>query len=220
MNEQYLQEQINLLNHKMDLVLDSLNLQNQKAESVEDLLADLQIVGKDMYDTAVVELENQQVEIDIDQLKQLGIKLLQNVDNISDILSLFESSIDFVKDAAPLARNSIIDLTRNLHKVEQKGYFEFFREASRIIDNVVTNFSSEDVRLLADNIVTIMGTLKNFTQPEIMHSVQNALKVYQSIDVKDTPEYSVFKLIRELNKPEMKKAMGFMVAFMKNMSKE
>jgi uncharacterized protein YjgD (DUF1641 family) len=220
MNDQNIQEQINQLNQKMDLVLDSLDRQNRKAESVEDLLADLQIVGKDMYDTAVVELEDQQVEVDLEQVKNMGIKLLLNINNIADILSLFESSVDFVKDAAPLARESIIDLTHKLNVIEQKGYFEFFAEVSRIIDNVVTHFTAEDVRLLADNIVTIVGTLKKLTQPELMCSVQNALKVYQSIDSKNAPEYSIFKLIRELNKPEMKKAMGFMVLFMKNMTKE
>ncbi len=220
MSDQNIQEQINLLNLKMDLVLDSLNQQNRKAESVEDLLADLQIVGKDFYDTAVVELEDQQVEVDMDQVKNLGIKLLLNINNIADILSLFESSVDFVKDAAPLVRESFIDFTHKLNEIEQKGYFEFFTELSRIIDNVVTHFTAEDVRLLADNINTIIDTFKNLTQPDVMYSVQNAMKVYQSIDIKNAPEYSIFKLIREFNKPEMKKAMGIMVLFMKNMTKE
>ncbi len=220
MNEQHIQEQINMLNQKMDLVLDTLHQQNQKAESVEDLIADLQIVGKDMYDSAVVELENQRVELDIEEVKLLGIKLLHNVNNISEIITLFESSVDFVKDAAPLARESIIDLTHKLHEFEQKGYFEFFKESLKILDNVVANFSKEDVSLLADNIVTIVNTIKNLTQPEMMQSIQNALKVYQSLEIKNAPEISVFKLIRELNKPDMKKAMGFMVMFMKNISKE
>ncbi len=218
MNEQNIQEQINSLNHKMDLVLDSLNQQNRKAESVEDLLADLQIVGKDMYDTAVIELENQQVEMDIDQMKNLGIKLLQNIDNISVMLSLFESTVDLAKDVGPIVRESIIDFTGKLNEFEQKGYFEFFKETGQIIDNIVTNFSRDDVRLLADNIVMILNTVKNLTQPEVMQSLQNALKVYSSMETNNVPEYSIFKLMRELNKPEMKKAMGFMVTFMKNMS--
>jgi len=218
MNETDLQAQINQLNRKMDLVLDVVTRQQQKTESVEDLLSDLQIVGKDMYDTAVVELENQQVEIDVDEVKQLGIRLLHNIENIGVVLSMFESMVDFTKDAGPLVRESIIDMTKRLHEFEQKGYFAFLTEATKVIDNVVTAFSKDDVAQLADNIVSILNTVKSLTQPEMMHAMDNALKAYKSMEMESVPEYSVFKLMREINKPEMKKAMGFMVTFMKNIS--
>lgn len=218
MNETDIQAQINQLNRKMDLVLDVVTRQQQKTESVEDLLSDLQIVGKDMYDTAVVELENQQVEIDVDEVKQLGIRLLHNIENIGVVLSMFESMVDFTKDAGPLVRESIIDMTKRLHEFEQKGYFAFLTEATKVIDNVVTAFSKDDVAQLADNIVSILNTVKSLTQPEMMHAMDNALKAYKSMEMENVPEYSVFKLMREINKPEMKKAMGFMVTFMKNIS--
>lgn len=218
MQEVDLQEQINQLNKKMDVVLDIVTQQQQKTESVEDLLADLQIVGKDMYDTAVVELDNQQVEIDVEEIKNIGIRLLHNIENIGVMLNVFESAVDFTKDAGPLVNESIIDLTKRMHEIEQKGYFEFFAEAGRVIDNVVMAFSKEDVAQLADNIVTILNTVKSLTQPQMMRAFDNALKAYNSMEMENVPEYSVFKLLREINKPEMKKAMGFMVTFMKNIS--
>ncbi len=220
MDNQNIQEQINQLNRKMDLVLESLNQQNRKAEQVEDLFADLQIVGKDMYDTAVVELENQQVELDIDQLKFLGLKLLNNINDITVMLSVFESTVDFAKDAGPLVRESIIDMTKKLHEFEKKGYFEFLSEIGKMIDNLICHFSKDDVALLADNIVLIVDTMRKVTQPEMMHSIQNALNIYQHIDRDNVPEYSLFKLLKEMNRPEMKKMMGLAVNFMKEMSKE
>jgi uncharacterized protein YjgD (DUF1641 family) len=38
--------------------------------------------------------------------------------------------------------------------------------------------------------------------------------------MEDIPEYSLFKVMREMNKPEMKRALGFFITFMKNMSKQ
>ncbi len=219
MDNQNIQEQINKLNLKMDLVLKSLDQQNRKAESVEDLFADLQIIGKDMYDTAVVELENQQVELDIDQLKYLGLKLLNNINDITVMLSVFESTVDFARDAGPLVRESIIDMTKKLHEFEKKGYFEFITEIGKVVDNLVTHFTKDDVASLADNIVLIVDTMRKMTQPEMMLSMQKALDVFNSIDKEKVPQYSLLKLIKELNKPEMKKAMGFAVAFMKSISK-
>ncbi len=220
MENKNIQEQMNELNQKMDLVLESLTQQHRKTEQVEDLFADLQVVGKDMYDTAVVELENQQVELDVDQLKNLGLKLLTNVEDISVMLSLFESLVDFARDAGPLFREWVIDATKRLNEFEQKGYFEFFGELGRLVDNLVTHFSKEDVAALADNIVIIIETIKSMTQPEIMKSVQKVLEVYNQFDKEKIPEYSLVKLIRELRKPEMKKSMGMMVSMAKNLYKE
>ena len=38
--------------------------------------------------------------------------------------------------------------------------------------------------------------------------------------MENIPEYSIFKVMREMNKPEMKRALGFFVTFMKNMGAE
>ena len=41
-----------------------------------------------------------------------------------------------------------------------------------------------------------------------------------SMEMDNVPEYSIFKVMREMNKPEMKRALGFFVSFMKNMAAE
>lgn len=218
METKELTTKIEALDRKMDLLLDIINQQRIKAEGVEDLVADLSIVGKDMYDSAVVELENQKVELDPEELKMLGIRLLKNIKNLNGVIAQFESASDFIKDAGPIVNDMIIDFTKRLHELDQKGYFEFFGEFGKIIDNIIAHFTADDVRLLADNAVSILQTVKNMTQPEMLNSINNAVKVYDSIETQNIPEYSVFKLLREMNKPEMKRALGFMVTFLKNLA--
>ena len=217
--EKNIQTQINELNGKVDLILEYVNQQRLKSDSYDDLIADVSIVGKDMYDSAVTELENHSIEIDPDDVKLILLKLIRNIKNINGVLDTFESAADFLKDASPIANEMIIDLIKKLNEFDQKGYFEFFSEAGLIIDNIVTHFSKEDIRLLSDNVVTIMETVKSLTQPEMLRSINNAVKIYGSMDMDAAPEYSVWKLIREMNKPEMKRSLGFMVSFMKNLSK-
>lgn len=218
MDEKNIQQQINELDHKVNLILDYVNQQRLKSERTDDLIDDLSIVGKDVYDTAVTELENQGVEIDLADLRILSVKLLKNTKNFNTILNALESVMDFLKDASPIANEMIIDFTKKLHEFDKKGYFEFFGEATKILDNIVTNFSKEDVKQLADNIVLILQTVKNLTQPEMLNLVNNTVKVYGSLEMDDVPQYSIWKLMREMGKPEMKKAMGFMVTFIKNIA--
>ena len=213
-----IQTQINTLNDKVDLILEYVNQQRLKSQSVDDLIADASIIGKDMYDSAVMELENRSIEVDPEDVKMIVLKILRNVRNINGVLDTFESTTDFLKDASPIVNEMIIDLIKKLNEFDQKGYFEFLAEAGAIVDNVVTHFTRDDIRLLADNVVPMLETVKSLTQPEMLKSVNNAVKIFSRLEMEAAPEYSVWKLIREMNKPEMKRAIGFMVSFMKNMS--
>ena len=212
--------QIAELNRKVDTILDYVNQQRIKSQAVDDLIADASIIGKDVYDSTVKALDEHEVVLEPDELRELGIRLAQNVGNFNSMLDTIGSTMDLMKDVGPIANELIIDGTRKLHEFEQKGYFEFFAEFGRIIDKIVTHYGAEDVRMLADNIVAILETVQNLTQPEMLKSVDNAVKIFAKLEMDDIPEYSVFRVMREMNKPEMKKALGFLVTFMKNLSKE
>ena len=88
------------------------------------------------------------------------------------------------------------------------------------MDNVVTSFSADDVKHLAENIVTILNTVKNLTQPEMLHAVNNALTVYQNLDVDLSEKITTFGIMRELNKPEVKKGLAFALKFLENLGKQ
>ena len=104
--------------------------------------------------------------------------------------------------------------------MDRKGYFAFIKEISAIMDSIVTHFSVEDVRLLSENIVMILETVKNLTQPKMLHALNNALTVYQNIDIESIEEYSAMRALRELRTPEMKRGLGFIITFLKNVSRE
>ena len=220
MEEKELKTQIAELNQKVDLLLEYVNQQRLKTNALEDLVADVSIVGKDMYNSAVEDLDNRMVNLDLDQVKGLVLRVLRNVENMNKFLEIFESVNDLIKDASPIFNEVIIDFTKKMNELDQKGYFEFFTEASNIFDNIITHYSPADVKELADNIVNIVDTVRMATQPRMMKAIDNGLKVYNNIETENIPEYSIFKVMREMNKPEMKRALGFFVTFMKNMAAE
>ncbi|MBN1925181.1 MAG: DUF1641 domain-containing protein [Prolixibacteraceae bacterium] len=213
-----IQPQIDEINRKLDILLEGMNIQRKKTEEVEDLVSDLKIVGKDMYHSAIKELDNQNIEIDTEDLRILAVKLIRNIGNMKSVVEFMESATDLIKDAGPIVKEVVIDFSKKLHELEVKGYFEFFAEFGKIFDNIITNFKPADVTALADNIVLIVETVKNMTQPEMVRSLNNAALVLQSINPDDVKEYSLFGLMRELNKPEMKRALGFFITFLKNMT--
>jgi len=212
-------KQIEELNQKVDTILEYVNQQRLKSQAVDDLVADVSIIGKDAYDSTVKALDEHEVVLDPDQLRELAIRAAQNVGNFNTLLDTMGSVMDLMKDVGPIANEVIIDTTKKLHEFEQKGYFEFLKEFGGVIDNVVGHYDVSDVRMLADNVVAIMDTVKNLTQPDVLKSIDTAVKVFSNMETENVPEYSIFRVMREINKPEMKKAWGFLFTFLKNMTK-
>mgnify|MGYP000123672055 CR=1 FL=1 len=185
---------------------------------VEDLVQDLSIVGKDAFQSTVNELDRQGVELDPDEIRILLVKMIKNANNFSQVLNTFESILDLIKDLGPITHEVTIDLIYKLHEFEQKGYFEFITTLTTVFDNIVTHYSKEDVQLLADNVVMILDTVKNLTQPDMLQAINNAVNIFKDLDPTDVPEYSLWKTIRELNSPEMRKGLGFIITFLKGIA--
>lgn len=215
-----IQEQINEINRKLDIVLEEVVAQRETRQSIEDLTSDLTIVGNDMFKSTVTELENAGIELDAEAVKQLLFRLLRNVGTISEMFEMLESLNDLVKDLTPVLHQMGLDGIHMMNDFEQKGYVEFIKASIKIVDNVVAHFSVDDVKMLADNAVTILETVKSLTQPEMLKAINSGLVVYKSIDVRGVPEYSMFKAIKEMNSKEMRRGIGFMITFLKNIARE
>jgi uncharacterized protein YjgD (DUF1641 family) len=220
MTEQKIQQQIDDINRKLDIILEEVFSQKQSRETISDLADDLSIVGKDVFKNTVIELDKAGVELDSDALKGTGIRLIRNIDNINEFLDTLESINDFLKDATPIARQVGLDTIQKMNELDQKGYIDFFKELSKVLENIVTHFSVEDVRDLSDNVVTILETVKEMTQPDMLSAMDNAVNVFKNLDTKDIPEISLWKAMKEMRSPEMKKGLGFMITFLKNLAKE
>ena len=220
MEEKNIQIQIDALDKKLDLILGYVHQQKLQANMVEDLVGDLSIIGKDVYDSTVLELDKRQVELDPSELTGLAVSFLRNIGNIKTVMDTLEMAVDLGKEVGPIANEVILDFTKQMHSLEQKGYFDFIRELGPVIDNVVKGFSPQDIKELSNSIVSILSIIKEMTQPEVLNTMQNAIKAFNSMETETVPSYSVWKLMREMNSPEMKKALGYGITFMKNVSQD
>ena len=219
MEEKQMNDRLDALETKIDLLLEYVNQQRLNSSVVEDLAGDLGIIGKDFYDTAVEELDKRQVEIDPAVVTDLMISFLRNIENFKVVMNTFEMAIDLTKEIGPMANEAIIDFTKKMAVLEQKGYFELIKDFGPVIDNIVEGLTPQDMKDLAENVMLILHTVKDITQPNMLQSIDNAVHMYASIETDDIPSYSIWRLLKEMNSPEMKKAIGFGITFMKNMSK-
>jgi uncharacterized protein YjgD (DUF1641 family) len=215
-----IQSKFDDINRKLDMVLEEVIAQKQSRQTVEDLVTDVSLIGSDMFKAAVVELDNAGIEVDGEAVKQLAFKFIRNIDTFNELFGMLESANDLIKDVTPIVHQVGLDGINAMNQLEEKGYFDFIRELGKMMDNVVTHFGAEDVKKLSENIVPMLELVKSLTQPEMLKAFTNGVNIYKSLDTENIPEYSLWKIMKEINTPEMKKGMGFMITFLKNIAKE
>ena len=225
MSDKLIQEQINNINRKLDLLIDEVTIQRQNREAVNDLIDDVAVIGKDVFKNMVTQLDDAGIELDGEALRSLVMKLIRNIGSIGMVLETLESLNDLTKDITPIVKQIGLDGINKFNELEQKGYFEVINQLGITIDTVMSRYSSEGLRKLSDNLIPVTDTLMIIADPRVLEKINSITTTLRDIKTHEIEEYSVWRMIREMRKPEVKKSIGFIMAFLsiineKNSSKQ
>lgn len=211
-----MQTQIDALNQKMDIVLEHIQEQKMRSMAMDDLVSDLSIVGKDVYDSSVHALDQQQIEISPDQLRDLALKFIRNIDTFNSLMDTLESITDLVKDASPLVTEAIIDFSKELHKLNEKGVFDNSRALLNSITKILSAGDPNKINSIGENAERLASVLGKISDPDVLKQLDNLLSALSESSKADIQAKSPLKLVFS---KEMKQTSGFLIHFMKELNK-
>lgn len=213
-----MEKDLELLHQKIDFLTEQVLLTQRRQREWEELRKDLTPIATELFRTAVKELDEVSPFFSYEDALFLIKKFLRNTRTLIGLFEKMESATDFIQDITPLTKDMFQSTLQTLDKLEQKGYFQFFKAALEMVDNVITSFSEQDVRQLGDNIVLILNTVKQLTQPEMLSALNNGLALYQHLNVDPPEKVSWFKIMTELNDPDVKRALLVGLTILKNVA--
>lgn len=219
MSDRIIQEQITEINRKLDLLTEEAVLQRQNREVVNDLVDDLSIIGNDVVKNIVTDLDKTGIELDTEALRCLILRLVRNIKSLGTLMDTLESLSDLFKDLTPVIKQIGLDATQKFYELEQKGYFEILNQTGKAVDIIISKYNIEDLKHLSDNLVLVTETLVNITDPRLLSRINTAVTALNDVKPEDIEEYSVWRVMRQLNKPEIRKSLGFVMAFLQKISK-
>ncbi len=141
-------------------------------------------------------------------------RLARNLPMIERGLDQLESIQDLAADIGPLTGEITLRLMRTLDEFERKGYFGFAQSGMGVFDRVVTSFTEEDVEALGDNIVLILNTVKEMTQPEVMQLLQRTATGVRNAEPTDV---GLFGMMRRMRDPKVRRGLGRMIEILESM---
>jgi uncharacterized protein YjgD (DUF1641 family) len=116
---------------------------------------------------------------------------------------------DLAADIGVLSGPAMASVTSHVAAWDERGYLGFARSGARVVDRIVTSFDEQDVEALGDNVVLMLETLRDLTQPEILRLLrQTADSVGQLEPVPTGAPPSTFALLKELRDPEVRRGLS------------
>jgi uncharacterized protein YjgD (DUF1641 family) len=216
------------LNQKMDALAaqvqaltDHVQEQRRRQQEWDELRTDLTPVALDAYQVVVEQLNELEPYVQLEDLLFLLKRVARNTRNIEMLLDQVESVTDLAKDVSPILNDAVLMSVQQLDALERRGYFRLLKEGQYVLDNIVDHFGPDDVRQLGDNAVTILTTVKQMTQPEIMGMMQNLAGGLRLAEMQPEQVDTSFRsLFRQLRDPQTRRGLAITMGMLRAVGAE
>jgi uncharacterized protein YjgD (DUF1641 family) len=207
-----LEAKIDALSEQVAFLTEEARLARRRREVWSDLQADVMPIAGDVLQVLERELEELSADVTLADLGELVRRFVRVAPILDQGLRYVEMASELLSDMMPLTEHAVDVATDRLVAIDQKGYFGFARSSLGIIDRIVTEFSEEDVDALGDNVVLILETIKEMTQPDVMaalyHMIEAVQRQQQRIAAEPEEPPSLFQLVRKMRDPEIRRGLG------------
>lgn len=202
-----LNQKIDQLASQVAYLTEQAHIAERQRQNRAELVSDLTPIATQAFEMTIEQLEEVKEYVDLNDLLRLMKRLMRNGRNFDQLLNQLEAVKDLMDTVGPLSDEAFFKIVNTLAEMEEKGYFTFARGSKRILDNVVTSFTEDDVDRLGDNVVLILNTVKDMTQPEIMNFVRNTLMVAER-EVEKPVDISYRGLMRQMQDPAVRRGLA------------
>jgi uncharacterized protein YjgD (DUF1641 family) len=202
-----LNQKIDALTNQVAYLTEQAYISERSRQERSDLMENMMPIAKDVMQIASDQFEEIQDYLKVEDLLRFVKKLARHRPQLEMLLDQMDAVTDLVHIMNPVAKEGFDKLNNILLELEQKGYFSFTRSGIRLVDNVITSFTEEDVNRLGDNIVLILNTVKDMTQPEIMNFVRNTFQVAER-EVEKPVNTSMWAILGQLKDPAVRRGLA------------
>ncbi len=201
-----LNQKVDALTEQVAFLAEEARLERRRRQEWDELKNDLMPVANEVYQLSVRQLDEIEGYVQLEDIIRVTKRLVRNTRNIEQMLDQLESLGDLTREFGPLSDGIFLTVMTRLDEMERKGYFAFLQGGMDIMDEIITNFTEDDVRQLGENVVLILQTVKEMTQPEIMTLLSSSANVMREDEVPEN--VSMRYLLRQLNDPAVRRGLA------------
>jgi uncharacterized protein YjgD (DUF1641 family) len=215
-----LEAQLDRLTTQVDWMAEQMRQQQLERQKWAELVEISTPITRDVMDRATAEMEVIGQEVTSEDLARFVRTTLVSLPKLEAMLRQLDSLTELAETVSGLSAPMLARLTEILQAAEEKGYFAYAKQTAVIADNVVTEFTEEDVAALGDNVVTILHAVKEMTQPEVMALVQRTAITMQDVEDHPAEPPSMLQLVKQMRDPQTRRGLSRVLAMLNSVGEE
>jgi uncharacterized protein YjgD (DUF1641 family) len=215
------EQRLDHLSAQVDELVAEMRRQRESREQWSELTHELAPVTRDAMDVASRELQELSADVTISDVTEFARTLARSMPKLQAMLIQLDSMAELTHEVNSIAGAGVAKLSETLAEAESKGYFTFARHGAEMVEEVVTSFSEDDVIALRENLVLILNTVKELTQPEVMTLLNRTGLSLQSMqDDAGTEPPSAFALVRQMRDPRVRRGLNRTLSLLRTVGDE
>lgn len=207
------EDRIEELDHKLDFIVGELESLRLFRNNVEDLAADLSLVGKFAMRDAVKAFGT--ADLSPTDILNLFKSVLANAELFETAIQQLQSVSDLAQDAQPIVRDGMRRVVQVSQLLEERGYFKALSAGSRVSDALVHAHSAEDWNQVEASVPQLVGFLREVTKPEVLEALEAIIRGFGRVQATMDVDKSVFAILRDLNSTDARRGIAILVEFLK-----
>ncbi len=200
------QSQLDRIETQLAALAEQVAADRADRERWKELTHELMPVAQGAMTVASRELEDLSADVTVEDLVRFARSAARTLPQLESLLSAVAPATELVHEVTSLTGAGVGAVSDGLALAESKGYFTLARGGVRIVDQVAGSFGEEDLKALGDNVVLILNTVKQMTQPEVMQFLSRTALDVQGMD--DGPPPSTLALLRQLRDPQVRRGLA------------
>lgn len=205
-----LDERLTEMAMRLDEISAELRRQRDERDRWQELVGDLAPVAHEAMALATRHLDVE--NYDFGDVAGLARAVVRDAAVLEAWIAPLRTMAALADEVGPLGTPAVASLNARLQQMDERGYFSFARQTAGVVDRVVTSFSEEDVRLLGENIVLILQTVKQMTQPEVMGLLRRTAASIQEGEAASTEAPPIRALLGQLRDPLVRRGLARVLA--------
>ena len=206
--------QLDRLSAQVDWMAEQMRQQQLERQKWAELVEISAPITRDVMDRATAEMEVIGQDVTSEDLVRFARTALVSLPKLEAMLQQLDSLTELAETVSGLSTPMLARLTEILQTAEDKGYFAYSRQMAVLADNVVTEFTEDDVAALGDNVVTILHAVKEMTQPEVMALVQRTAITVQDVEDHPTEPPGMLQLLKQMRDPQTRRGIARVLAML------
>lgn len=201
------------LDRKLDFLVEEISNLKSLRTNVEDLAADLSLVGKGAMRDAVEAFAT--ADLRPHEIVSALKTALANARLFETAVQQLQSASDFIQDARPILRDAVVRAAAFGDSLQRAGYFDAVSAGVRVGNALVRSHSVEDWRQVEASVPQLVGLLRELTKPEVLQALGSIIHGFGRVQATMNVDKSTFALLRELKSPDARRGLAILVEFLK-----